>query len=52
MSISDMAMSNLLACERDSVRNVQVRGDMIVDETNRNSESLLSFDLTYCHLGD
>ena len=35
---SDMAMSNLLACERPSVRALMVKGDMVVDEENRNSE--------------
>lgn len=42
---SDMAMSNLLACERPSVRALIVKGDMIVDEENRNSESILNLFL-------
>jgi hypothetical protein len=34
---SDMAMSNLLTCERPSLRAIVVKGDMVVDEVNRNT---------------
>lgn len=39
MTASDMAMTQLLISQRPSLQNIIVKGDLIVDESNRDSES-------------
>jgi hypothetical protein len=36
---SDMAMTQLLVSQRPSLQNIIVKGDLIIDESNRDSES-------------
>lgn len=39
---SDMAMTQLLVSQRPSLQNIIVKGDLIIDESNRDSESGIS----------
>lgn len=42
ISHSDMAMTQLLVSQRPSLQNIVVKGDLLIDESNRDSKSRIA----------